>query len=205
MRRLDKLKNMKKANLLAEQRHRTMLNESTEMDLINLIINKFKGFSIEENDIDDNTFWMKLYNDRIEGVVFNGININDIQLQISGTYKMTSPGYYSPGKCYGPPEDCYPDESENPEFDIVINKFEISTTQVDGEVEGFVELIELMGSDVQRLPKQLLGIIEERVDEMLLDSGKFDPSDRDDDYDGYDRDDYDPGDTEAREWGGMDI
>lgn len=201
MRRFDKLKNIKKANILAEQRHRTMLNESTEMDLINIVTQKIETFSVEDSDFDDNNFTMSLFNDRIEGLIMNGMNIDTIGIDIAGKYDVTSYGHYSPGKCYGPPEDCYPDESENPEFNIVITSVKIGSIDEDGDI---TPIIVLQGSDVQKLPKQLLGVLEGKVDEMLLESGKFDASDRDD-YDGYDRDDYDPGDTEAREWGGMDI
>jgi hypothetical protein len=37
MRRFDKLKNIKNVNLLAEQRYVSRINESTEMDLFNII------------------------------------------------------------------------------------------------------------------------------------------------------------------------
>jgi hypothetical protein len=202
MRRFDKLKNMKKANLLAEQRYKFMLNESTEMDLMSIITQKIEGFSNEDSDFDDSNFTISLFNDRIEGLIMNGMNIDTIVIDIAGKYDVTSHGYYSPGKSYGPPEDSYPDESEDAEFDIVITSVKIGTVDGSGDV---TPIMELQGSDVQRLPKQFLGAVDGKVTEMLLDSGKFDPSDRNDDYDGYDRDDYDPGDTEAREWGGMDI
>lgn len=200
MRRFDKLKNIKKANLLAEQRYMVKLNESTDVDLINFVVNNIQKFWVEQNDFDKTAFSLEFMTDKIEGVVFNGTNLENIVLQVRGTYDVTSRGYYSPGKSYGPPEDSYPDESESPEFDIVINNFDILTSQEN----GLVELVELEGSDVQKLPKELLGMFEEKVTDMLLDSGDFDPSNRNDDYDDPD-DDYDPSDTEAREWGGMDI
>jgi len=201
MRRFDKIINIKKANLLAEQRYRTSLNESTDVDLINLVVNNIQKFWVEQNDFDKRTFSLEFMTDKIEGVVFNGTNLENIVLQVRGTYDVTSRGYYSPGRSYGPPEDSYPDESENPEFDIEINNFDILTSQEN----GLVELVELEGADVQKLPKEFLGMLEGKVDEMLLDSGDFDPSNSNDDYDRDDRDDYDPGDTDAKEWGGMDI
>jgi hypothetical protein len=199
MRRLDKLKNMKKANLLAEQRHRTMLNESTEMDLINIITKKIQTFSNEDSDFDDSNFTISLFSDRVEGLIINGMNIDSIVIDAAGKYDVTSYGHYSPGKCYGPPEDCYPDESEDPEFDIMFTSIKIGRVDENGDV---TPIMELHGSDVQKLPKEFIYAIDNKVTDMLLESGKFDPSERHDDYE---PDDYDPGDTDAREWGGMDI
>ena len=186
MKRFDKLKNIKKVNILAEQRYKLKLNESTDSDLINLINQKIGGFSKEDGDFDDNKFTISLINDRIEGIVINGVNVNVIAIDVAGSYRMTSAGYYRPGKYHGPPEDSYPDESENPEFDIVITDIKIGSVDEDGNT---TTIMELSDSNVQKMPKSILAAIEDKVVDMFLDSDRFDDAgdepDRYDDYDDY--------------------
>lgn len=182
MRKFDTLQKIKIANILAEQRYRMRLKESTESDLIDTVIQKINDFSTDDGSFDDYEFKIVLQNDRINSFV-NGVNVELIEILASGKYKMTSRGYYSPGRYSGPPEDSYPDESEAPEFDIMINEIKISGYDND---DNEMLIGEMMGGDVQRMPKEFLQSIEEKVYEMLLDSGKFDSSSRFDDYNDYD-------------------
>ena len=181
MRRFDKLKNIKKVNLLAEQRYVSRINESTEMDLFNIIGQKAEGFSKEDGDFDNNKFEISLLNDRIDGLTMNSINIDAIVIDAMGKYNMISNGYSAPGRYYGPPEDSYPDESENPEFDVLVTDIKIGRIDGAGDV---VTIMELNGPDVQKMPKSILSIIEGKVIDMLLDSGRFD--DYNDEPDRYD-------------------
>lgn len=176
MKRFDKLKNIKKVNILAEQRYSRRLNESSEIDLINVITQKINDFWKEDGDFDDNNFKIILLNDKIDGL--NGVNT--IEIIANGKYRMTSAGYYRPGRYHGPPEDSYPDESENPEFEIVINEIKINGLDMDGNE---ISTMEIMGSDIQKMPKEFLRGIDLKVDEMLLDSGRF--NDLDDEPDRY--------------------
>jgi hypothetical protein len=205
MRRFDKLKNIRKANLLSEGRYIAKLNESTSVDLINIIIDKIKTFSDSERgnfSFEKNEFSLIIISE-IDGLVINGVNINKIETTIYGRYNVLSHGYFRPGKYSGPPEDSYPDEGEDTEFDIVITNVEIDTIDFDDE---YAPTMTFVGSDIQKLPVEFINAVDNKVTEMLLDSGEFDPRDKYYDYDGPD-DDYDPrgGDTEAREWGGMDY
>jgi hypothetical protein len=199
MKRFDKLKNIKKANILAEQRYKRRLIESTELDLMSLIGQKATGFSMEGSDFGNGKFKITLFNDKFDNLVVNDVNIDGIGVDVDGTYKMLSSGYYRPGRCYGPPEDCYPDESENPEFDVVINNIKIDRYDDGGDS---ATIMELSGSDIKKIPTNFIDVVENKVIDMLLDSGEFDPS-NDSDYDGPD-DDYDPSNADAREWGGID-
>lgn len=187
MRRFDKLKSITKANLLSEQRYIAKLNESTDIDLIKIITNKIEGFSIEDSDFDRDEFSLSLFSDKIEGIVMNGMNIDKMDITITGSYDVTSHAYYTPGKHYGPPEDSYPDESGEAEFDIVIKSVQIGSIDEKGDV---TPVIEFKDSDIQKLPKEFTYDIEGKVSDMLLNSGKFDPNNKNDDYDGPDDDDY---------------
>lgn len=186
MRKLDKLNSINKANLLAEQRYIAKLNESTDVDLINIVTNKINAFSMEDSKFDSDEFTISLFNDGIEGVIINGTAINNINVDITGKYEVTSRGYHTPGKYYGPPEDSYPDEGESAQFDTKITSIKIGTMEDNGDI---TPIIELQGSDIQRLPQEFISTIDMKVSDMLLDSGEFDPSDKDDNYDGPD--DYD--------------
>jgi hypothetical protein len=186
MRKLDKLNSINKANLLAEQRYIAKLNESTDVDLINIITSKVNSFSMEDSNFDSDEFTISLFNDGIEGVIINGTAINNINVDITGKYEVTSHGYYSPGKYSGPPEDSYPDESEGAEFDTQITSIKIGTMEDSGDI---TPIMELQGPDIQKLPQEFIRTIDIKVSDMLLDSGKFDPSNKNDYYDGPD--DYD--------------
>lgn len=180
MKRFDKLKNIKKVNILAEQRYSRRLNESSEIDLINVITQKINDFWEEDSDFDSSNFKIILLNDKIDGLVINGINIDTIEIVANGEYRMTSAGYYRPGRYHGPPEDSYPDESENPEFEIVFKEIKINGWDIDGNE---ISVMEIIGNDIQKMPKEFLRSIDLKVDKMLLDSGRFD--DFDDEPDRY--------------------
>jgi hypothetical protein len=188
MRRFDKIKNMKKANLLAEQRYKTMLNESTDDDIINIVNQQVNAFSLEEDYFDNGKFEMSYFGPKVEGIVYENEAVSNIGLNTEGTYEMTSKGHYAPGRCYGPPEDCYPDESEDPEFDINIRYVSIRLYNENGEN---IETILLHGEQLRNLSSNLIGNIEGDVEEMLLKSGDFDPrNNNNNNYDGPDEDFY---------------
>lgn len=199
MRKFDKLKNIKKVNILVEQRHRTMLNESTEMDLVNFIGQKQAEFGLDSSEVNNGKFTLYYYyKPRIEGMIINGMQVDRIGIDVTGEYKMTSPGYYRPGRCYGPPEDCYPDESENPEFDTVTKEIKIIYGNEENDEDREISFV---GSDIKKVPAAFIDKIDNDINEILIES---DESDSDSEYDGPDYDDYDPR-GEDKEWGGMDI
>jgi|LakMenEpi03Aug12_release.lakeMendotaPanAssembly.Ray.scaffolds.fasta_scaffold1309825_1 hypothetical protein len=183
MKRFDKLKNIKKANILAEQRYKLRLIESTELDLMSVIGQKTMGFSVEDINFDNGKFKITLFNDKFDNLVMNGINIDGIGVDIDGTYEMLSRGYYRPGKYSGPPEDTYPDESENPEFDVVIDNIKIERYDNSGDS---ATIMELSGLDIKKMPKNFIEMVENKVIDMLLDSTEFDDyEDEPDRYEDY--------------------
>lgn len=187
MRKFDKLKNIKKVNILAEQRHRTMLNESTEMDLVNFIGQKQAEFGLDSSEVNNGKFTLYYYyKPRIEGMIINGMQVDRIGIDVTGEYKMTSPGYYRPGRCYGPPEDCYPDESENPEFDTVTKEIKIIYGNEENNEDREISFV---GSDIKNVPAAFIDRIDNDIIEILIESDEsdsdYDGPEPDDNYDRY--------------------
>ena len=64
-------------------------------------------------------------------------------------------GYYTAGKCFGPPENCYPPDSE-------VN-IETATTEEDGEMtfDEWVKKAGLTAKDVESIEDMLMERIQE--------------------------------------------
>lgn len=91
----------------------------------------------------------------------------ELELEVHGT------AYFQPGKLYGPPENCYPDEGQS----------EIESITLDGKPwDG-----ELTDKETERA--------EEKLDESVREDEGPDPPSRDD-FDDYDPPSYDFSDEE---------
>ena len=69
--------------------------------------------------------------------------IEEIEIEVEVTYE---PGYFTPGRLSGPPEDCYPDEGADPEIvsvvvlsDVKAECIDLIATLTDHELELLVE------------------------------------------------------------------
>ncbi len=66
----------------------------------------------------------------------------DIEIDVTITYEE---GYFIPGRLSGPPEDCYPDDGEDPEIISVVmlggfEEHDITETLTGAEIEELVQV-----------------------------------------------------------------
>lgn len=114
-------------------------------------------------------FDIERYRNIMTGNLVHPDKVNDLNefLYEYVTHTLTIEGrsYYQPGRLYGPPEDCYPDEGET-------------------------EIMSVIGPDGKNWEDQLSDgekeLILELIQENVMDG--CDGSDPDDYYDDYDRD-----------------
>ena len=134
----DKLKNLKKANILDESKfleNKGLLNENTD------VLEKSIIMSLLKNGINEIDFDLKV--SKMGDLTTLHLNVNGYEVDFIFDIERTQRGYNKPAVTTGPPENWSPDESEGSEFEYELEGVNISKDGQllhKGKYETFDEL-----------------------------------------------------------------
>ena len=163
MRKLDKIKNLIKTNILTEQRY---LSEKSieptskgDIGLANQIAQSMlKGNQLSKMEAEDWDFDGKTDTAYIDINIFpTSLPKNEwYELHFEADVDVISHGYYHPSNRSGHPDSWYPEEGENAQYGFTLKKVKLTLSNGEVNYEGVVEFSEVFKKIIEDTMKDKL-------------------------------------------------
>ena len=165
MRKLDKIKNVQKANKLTENRYLSEKNKAESNGDIELAKYFAKYMLAHKIDLEakDINIGNWLRTDSL--IIFTEFKNYEFYFKVD--IELTKKGSYTPERRSGHPDNWYPEESESNEFEFTLNSVIIKESKTDKIVyEGKFEFDEVFNMKIENW---ILEVMLDKIDELYWD------------------------------------